>query len=70
MSQKAITALVFLVAALLAVVVLVGLAQRILDVTGVAVALSSVLTGIVTGALLRSRGTRNSKDDSDQGDKP
>lgn len=55
MSQKALTALVFLVAGLLAVTVLVGLAQRILDVTGVAVALSSVLTGIVGGALLRSR---------------
>lgn len=55
MSQRAITALVFLVAGLLAVTVLVGLAQRILDVTGVAVALSSVLTGIVGGALLRAR---------------
>lgn len=55
MSQRALTALVFLVAGLLAVTVLVGLAQRILDVTGVAVALSSVLTGIVGGALLRSR---------------
>lgn len=60
MSQKAITALVFLVATLLAVVVVVGLAQRILDATGVAVALSSVLTGIVGGTLLRSR---TAKDD-------
>ncbi len=59
MSQKALTALVFLVAGLLAVTVLVGLAQRILDVTGVAVALSSVLTGIVGGALLRSRGGKD-----------
>jgi hypothetical protein len=55
MSQKAVTALVFLIAGLLACVVLVGLAQRILDVTGVAVALSSVLTGIVGGLLLRNR---------------
>lgn len=55
MSQKALTALVFLFAALLAVVVIVGLAQRILDATGVAVALSSALTGIVGGAILRSR---------------
>ena len=55
MSQKALTALVFLVAGLLATTILVGLAQRILDATGVAVALSSVLTGIVGGALLRSR---------------
>lgn len=59
MSQKALTALVFLVAGLLAATVLVGLAQRILDVTGVAVALSSVLTGIVGGALLKSRGGRS-----------
>lgn len=55
MSPRALTALVFLIAGLLAVVVLVGLAQRLLDVTGVAVALSSVLTGIVGGALLRSK---------------
>jgi len=54
-SQKALTALAFLVAGLLATTILVGLAQRILDATGVAVALSSVLTGIVGGALLRSR---------------
>lgn len=52
MSQKAITALVFIIVGLLAAVVLVGLAQKILDVTGVAVALSSVLTGIVGGMLL------------------
>lgn len=66
MSQKALTALVFLVATLLAVVVVVGLAQRILDATGVAVALSSVLTGIVGGAILRSRG----RDNNDDGDAP
>lgn len=61
MSQKALTALVFIVVGLLAVVVLVGLAQKILDVTGVAVALSSVLTGIVGGALLRSKNSGNSE---------
>lgn len=55
MSQKAITALVFMIAGLLAVTVLVGLAQRILDVTGVAVALSSVLTGIVAGLVFKSK---------------
>lgn len=55
MSQKAFTALVFLVVSLLAVVVLVGLAQKILDATGVAVALCSLLTGVVGGALLRSK---------------
>jgi hypothetical protein len=64
MSQKALTALVFLVAGLLATTVLVGLAQRILDATGVAVALSSVLTGIVGGALLRARsGNRDGEGD-------
>ena len=55
MSQRAVTALIFLVAGLLTVVVLVGLAQRILDATGVAVALSTVLTGIVGGVLVRSK---------------
>jgi hypothetical protein len=55
MSQRALTALVFLLASLLTVVVVVGLAQRILDATGVAVALSSVLTGVVGGAILRAR---------------
>lgn len=64
MSQKALTALVFLIAGLLACVVLVGLAQKILDVTGVAVALSSVLTGIVGGLLLRNRQTPPNGDDS------
>lgn len=55
MSQRAVTALVFFLVALLAVVVLVGLAQRILDATGVAVALCSVLTGTVGGVLLRNK---------------
>lgn len=59
MSQKALTALVFLIAGLLAVVILVGLAQRLLDVTGVAVALSSVITGVVGGALLKARSDKN-----------
>ncbi len=55
MSQRAVTALVFVIAGLLAVVVLVGLAQRLLEPTGVAVALISMMTGIVGGAILRSR---------------
>ena len=63
MSQRALTALVFLVAGLLAATVLVGLAQRILDATGVAVALSSVLTGIVGGSLLRARGSKDGEGD-------
>lgn len=69
MSPKAMTALVFLIAGLLAVVVLVGLAQRILDATGVAVALSSVLTGIVGGSILRGR-VRSGSDDDDKGERP
>lgn len=63
MSQKAFTALIFLVVSLLAVVVLVGLAQRTLDTTGVAVALGSVLTGIVGGSLLRARAPKDGDDE-------
>lgn len=59
MSPKAVTALVFLIAGLLAVVVVVGLAQRLLDPTGVAVALCSMLTGIAGGAILRSRSDKS-----------
>lgn len=55
MSQKAITALVFIIVTLLSVVVVVGLAQRILDATGVAVALSSLLTGVVGGLIFKAR---------------
>ena len=55
MSPKALTALVFAITGLLSVVVIVGLAQRILDATGVAVALVSLLTGVVGGAILRSK---------------
>ena len=65
MSQKAVTGLIFLIAGLLAVVVLVGLAQKILDATGVAVALSSVLTGIVGGVLLRGKATPPPRDGDD-----
>lgn len=52
------TALAFLVFALLAVVVVVGLARRTLDATGTAVVLSSMLTGIIGGLTLRSRSNR------------
>lgn len=55
MSQKAVTILVFLVAGLLAVVIVVGLAQKTLDTTGTAVVLTSLLTGIVGGVFLRSK---------------
>ena len=60
MSTKAVTALVFLIASLLAVVILAGLFQRLLDPTGVAVALCSMLTGIAGGAILRSKSVEKS----------
>lgn len=69
MSQKALTALIFVVAGLLAIVVVVGLAQRILDATGVAVALTGSLSGLVAGAVLRSKNTPvNRRDDKDGGE--
>lgn len=55
MSQKALTALAFIAIGLLAVVIIIGLAQRLLDPTGVAVSLSALVSGIVGGAVLRSR---------------
>lgn len=63
MSQKAVTALVFFVAGLLAIVILVGLTQRLLEPTGVAVALISMMTGIVGGAILRSRSDKSGDDE-------
>lgn len=54
MSQKAMTALIFSLVALLAVVVVIGLVQKNLDTTGVAVALISVVGGFVGGAALRA----------------
>lgn len=55
MSSRALMALVFFIAGLLAVVILVGLVQKTLDTAAVAVCLSTVLTGIVSGALLRGK---------------
>lgn len=55
MSQKALTGLAYLIAVLLGVVVIVGLAQRLLDPTGVAVALCSVLTGLGAGLIVKGR---------------
>ena len=59
MSQKAITALVFLIAILLVVVVVVGLFQGLLEITGVAITLCSVLTGIVGGSMYRNRSDKD-----------
>lgn len=55
MSQKAMTALAFFIAGLIALVVFVGLAQKILDATGTVVALSGILTGLIAGVALRDR---------------
>lgn len=55
MSQKALTALVFLLVSFLGIVIIVGLARAELDTSGIAVALSSVITGLVGGAILRGK---------------
>lgn len=55
MSQRAATALVFILAALLAVVIIVGLVERSLGLTGVVEALSTLLTGVVGGMYLRGK---------------
>lgn len=52
---KTLTAVVFLIAGLLAVVIVVGLARDQLDPTGVAAILASALSGLVGGILLRER---------------
>jgi uncharacterized membrane protein len=55
LSQRAATALVFLLAGLLAVVIIVGLVERSLGLTGVVEALSTLLTGVVGGMYLRGK---------------
>lgn len=55
MSQRAVTVLVFSIVGLLAIVIMVGLAQRLLDPTGVAVSLCTLLTGVVGGVLWRGK---------------
>lgn len=66
LSAKALTALVFMIAGLLGVVVLTGLYQGSLDSTGIALALSSVITGLVTGALYKSRSESKNDGGKDQ----
>ena len=60
MNSKVLTAViigvVFVIAGLLAIVIIVGLAQEKLDPTGIAVALTSTLSGIVIGIALREKG--------------
>ena len=55
MTPRWLIALVFFIAILLGTVILVGLAQKSLDTTGVAVALSSMVTGLVVGQALRAK---------------
>lgn len=54
------TSLIFLIVGLLAVVIVVGLAQRTLNTTGVAVSLTSIITGYLGHLALRAA---KSKDD-------
>ncbi|MDR7253698.1 putative membrane protein [Nocardioides sp. BE266] len=65
MSSKAMTALAFLIAGLIGIVIVVGLAQKILDATGVVLALSTVLTGLVAGVAMRDRTKPPSGGDSE-----
>lgn len=65
MSGKAITAVVTALVALLSLVIIVGLAQKQLDPTGVAVMLGSSLSGIVAGVLFKNR---EKDDDEGKGD--
>lgn len=53
------TALVFLVVGLLAVVIFVGLAQKTLNTTGVAVSLTSIITGYFGHLALKATKTKD-----------
>lgn len=55
LSGRTITVVVAALVALLALVIVVGLARKQLDPTGVAVMLGATLSGVVTGALLRGK---------------
>lgn len=66
MDNRALTVLVFFIATLLALVIVVGLIQEKLDATGVAMTLSSVITGIVGGALWRGRNGKSAKKNGEQ----
>lgn len=56
---KALVALAFVVVGLLCIVVLVGLFQGALDVTGTATMLSGLLGAMISGFILRSKGGGN-----------
>lgn len=55
MSNKPLLAIAYVLAGLIAVVVIVGLAQQKLDPTGTATVLSGVLSGVVAGVVLREK---------------
>ena len=56
---EALIALAFVVVGLLSVVVVVGLFQGELDITGTATMLSGLLSAMVGGFILRSKGGGN-----------
>lgn len=56
MNPKALYALAFVLVGLLAAVIIVGLAQKTLDTTGVATVLGGLLSGVVAGIVLREKG--------------
>ena len=54
--QRLLIAIALVVTALIVLVVVVGLARGTLDPTGTATMLGGLLTGVVGGLILRSRG--------------
>lgn len=61
MSNKLLYSLASVIAGLLVLVIIVGLAQKTLDTTGVALMLGPVLTGLVTGIVMRERDRNKDK---------
>lgn len=59
--------LVVVLVALLAVVIGVGLLRRELDVTGIALALISMITGLTGGQLLRAHSGRRDSGEGGEG---
>lgn len=60
-NTKPLYALAYLLAGLLALVIVVGLARQVLDTTAVALMLGPALTGLVTGIVLRERDRNKDK---------
>lgn len=55
-STRLLSAVIVVILVLIVAVVVVGLARDNLDATGVATVLSTLLSGIVVGTLLKGRG--------------